>query len=164
MRFRKLRIAWSLFWGIACVLLIALWVRSYSWWDELYTPLSIQRYYETEADGRLIVIESASGQVIVTFSTGSGPWIWHIASKLTDRYPYGPHSELADQHHTTGLAGFAIYRAYGLNPTVCVPHWFLALAFVGLGGLSWLHWQKRFSLRTLLIATTLVAVVLGLAV
>jgi hypothetical protein len=91
---------------------------------------------------------------------GQWAWIWHIASKLTDRYPYGPHSEPADQYHTTGLAGFAIYRAYGLNPTVCVPHWFLALAFVGLGGLSWLRWQKRFSLRTLLIATTLVAIAL----
>src|SRR6476660_6623621 len=29
MKFRKLRIAWSAVWGIACVLLIALWVRSY---------------------------------------------------------------------------------------------------------------------------------------
>ena len=33
MRFRKLRIAWSVVWGIACVLLIVLWVRSY-WWGE----------------------------------------------------------------------------------------------------------------------------------
>jgi len=30
MRFRKLRIAWSVVWGLAAVLLIALWVRSYS--------------------------------------------------------------------------------------------------------------------------------------
>src|SRR4051812_40138543 len=29
MKYRKLRIAWSVFCGIACVLLIALWVRSY---------------------------------------------------------------------------------------------------------------------------------------
>ena len=29
MRFRKLRIAWSVACGIACVLLIVLWVRSY---------------------------------------------------------------------------------------------------------------------------------------
>src|SRR4051794_39162743 len=29
MRLRKLRIAWSVFWGLACVLLIVLWVRSY---------------------------------------------------------------------------------------------------------------------------------------
>src|SRR4051794_19852377 len=34
MRFRKLRIAWSVFWGLACVLLVVLWVRSYWWEDE----------------------------------------------------------------------------------------------------------------------------------
>src|SRR5262245_49963380 len=34
MRFRKLRIAWSVFWGVACLLLIVLWVRSY-WWNDL---------------------------------------------------------------------------------------------------------------------------------
>src|SRR4051812_34028569 len=36
MRFRKLRIAWSAFWGLACVLLIVLWVRSYRWIDKVY--------------------------------------------------------------------------------------------------------------------------------
>src|SRR3954469_3002548 len=29
MIFRKLRLAWSAFWALACVLLIVLWVRSY---------------------------------------------------------------------------------------------------------------------------------------
>src|SRR6476659_5097631 len=29
MRFRKLRIAWSAWWGLACLLLIVLWVRNY---------------------------------------------------------------------------------------------------------------------------------------
>src|SRR5689334_18375262 len=38
MRFRKLRIVWSVFWGIACVLLIALWVRSYWFSDTIRTP------------------------------------------------------------------------------------------------------------------------------
>jgi hypothetical protein len=35
MKFRKLRLAWSVFCGIACVLLIALWVRSYFAHDAL---------------------------------------------------------------------------------------------------------------------------------
>ncbi len=35
MRFRKLRIAWSVFWGLAAVLLVVLWVRSYWWVDQL---------------------------------------------------------------------------------------------------------------------------------
>ena len=33
MKHRKLRIAWSVVWGIAAVLLIVLWVRSYLVWD-----------------------------------------------------------------------------------------------------------------------------------
>src|SRR4051794_7644371 len=43
MRFRKPRIAWSVFWGVACVLLIVLWVRSYWWSDRGYffTPGNI---------------------------------------------------------------------------------------------------------------------------
>ena len=35
MRFRKLRIAWSVAWGVACLLLIVLWVRSYRQVDTL---------------------------------------------------------------------------------------------------------------------------------
>src|SRR5262245_8875502 len=34
MRFRKLRIAWSVVWGVAAVLLLVLWVRSYWRLDE----------------------------------------------------------------------------------------------------------------------------------
>jgi hypothetical protein len=42
------------------------------------------------------------------------------------------------------------------------PGWVLGGLCVAVAGLPWLRW--RFSLRTLLIVTTLVAVVLGLAV
>src|SRR3954464_14026389 len=37
MRFRKLRIAWSVFLGLVCVLLVVLWVRSY-WFREHSEP------------------------------------------------------------------------------------------------------------------------------
>lgn len=48
---------------------------------------------------------------------------------------------------------------------VGIPHWFLALLLIGLAYLPWLPWKPlRFSVRTLLIVTTLVAVVLGLVV
>ena len=40
MRFRKLRIAWSVGCGIACVLLIVLWVRSYTVIDSHYCRLT----------------------------------------------------------------------------------------------------------------------------
>ena len=52
------------------------------------------------------------------------------------------------------------------KPMYCVqvPHWFLLGIVATLAPVPWIHWSKRFSLRTLLIATTLVAVVLGLVV
>ena len=37
MKHRKLRIAWSVFWGLAAVLLIVLWVRSYGPTQEFQT-------------------------------------------------------------------------------------------------------------------------------
>src|SRR3954451_3787256 len=39
LRFRKLRIAWSVFWGLACVLLILFWVRSYWRIDNIRFPI-----------------------------------------------------------------------------------------------------------------------------
>src|SRR5262245_51891917 len=35
MKHRKLRIAWSVAWGLLAVLLCVLWVRSYWWYDQL---------------------------------------------------------------------------------------------------------------------------------
>ena len=43
-----------------------------------------------------------------------------------------------------------------------IPYWFLTLFSAALAAAPWLRW--RFSLRTLLLAITLIAVVLGLIV
>ena len=40
----------------------------------------------------------------------------------------------------------------------------LLCSIAALAAAPWIRWSRRFSLRTLLIATTLVAVVLGLIV
>jgi hypothetical protein len=45
-----------------------------------------------------------------------------------------------------------------------IPYWALVLSCAVIGSTPWIHWSKRFSLRTLLIATTLVAVGLGIVV
>jgi hypothetical protein len=45
---------------------------------------------------------------------------------------------------------------------VCIPDWLLIFISIAFAAAPWIRW--RFSLRTLLIATTLVAVVLGLVV
>jgi NADH:ubiquinone oxidoreductase subunit 3 (subunit A) len=45
-----------------------------------------------------------------------------------------------------------------------IPLWFLILLVATAFALPWTRWFKCFSLRTLLITTTLVAAVLGLVV
>jgi hypothetical protein len=45
-----------------------------------------------------------------------------------------------------------------------IPFWFLTTLTVSVAVAPWIHWSNRFSLSTLLIATTLIAVGLGVLV
>jgi len=47
---------------------------------------------------------------------------------------------------------------------VMIPDWILILMMGTIAAAPWIRWRWKFSLRTLLIATTLIAVVLGLVV
>src|SRR4051794_36442298 len=55
MKFRKLRIAWSVAWGVACVLLILLWVRSY-WPTGPAELLSVPIWFD---DGEIRIFDSS---------------------------------------------------------------------------------------------------------
>jgi hypothetical protein len=144
MRFRKLRIAWSVFCSIAGVLLIVLWVRSYWKCDVIY------RINPSKAQ---TTIGSNCGTLYVTtdirpmrFGNATGQdWIIKTLLELPpDR-----------QHLVLWLHTTEEFQAG-------VSHWFIIMPAGALAAAPWIRW--RFSLRTLLIATTLVAVVLGLAV
>jgi hypothetical protein len=59
------------------------------------------------------------------------------------------------------VLGFVLDRQpWGID--VSVPIWFLNVAFAGIALLFWLPSSRRFSLRSLFIATTFPAVVLGM--
>jgi hypothetical protein len=127
MRFRKLRIAWSVGWGIGCLLLIVLWVRSYWCADTIaYKNFGIvsnrAMFYFGQDDG----------------AATADPY---MSSDPSDPNDIGWNSEPPGQFF------------------VSAPHWLLALTCVALAAGPSMRW--RFSLRTLLIATTIVAVVLG---
>jgi hypothetical protein len=142
MRFRKLRIAWSVFWGLACVLLIVLWVRSYSWADRVWGRFS---------DLTGFVLSSYNGRIQLFLERNLGIFPWRIiyAEPVERTGPpnYFPAVEFP-------LSRFASFWA--------LPYWLLLAVFSTLTIVPWL--RHRYSLRTLLIATTLVAVVLGLVV
>jgi hypothetical protein len=140
---RGLRIAWSVWWGILCVLLIGLWVRSYWRVDVVSATIKSERIIGHSVKGRLRVSVAEGSDLtdrppweVVSFPPQAGPsdesfWAFTIQTTTTDTY-----------------ASF--------------PLWLLTLICAVLASLPWIAW--KYSLRTLLIATTLIAVVLGLAV
>jgi hypothetical protein len=144
MRYRKLRIVWSIFWGLACVLLIVLCVWSYWHADDV----------TWNSDGNMYGIESAWGSLRPFYNgTGSWPDAWgYRADRIED-------SQLSYVHPPFGWDDeYPVYfMAY-------LPHWLIAIALGVCASAPWVCCRKRFSLRTLLIATTLVAVVLGMNV
>ena len=141
---RYLRIAFSATCLAACVLLIVFWVRSYWWEDVLYfEPNTPTVYAVRSSNGQLFLLRSydgrrADGRVLVMRELPSShlkPLVWH--SEITKART---------------------------RDAMLLPFWMPVLLAATFAALPWIHWAKRFSLRTLLIATTLVAVVLGLIV
>ena len=151
MRFRKLRIAFSATCGIACVLLIALWVRSYWWEDGLSFGITEKRGFW---------IFSTQGKVAVQYISFTDQEAnisqWFIAS-----YELGEAFWLSREIVDSTVLGFYLMTKNGF--AVAVPHWFLLLS-MGTAVTLVLKRSWLFSLRTPLIATTLIAVVLGLIV
>jgi hypothetical protein len=136
MRFRKLRIAWSVGCVIACALLIALCVRSYRWCDN---ALSVLGHDLASVRGNVVIddticFESVDGKIIYLGGGAAGRF---CALSIS-------------------LANVAYVRQ---GNGIAVPYWALVFPLAVFTSAPWLRWQ--FSLRTLLIATTLVAVVLG---
>ena len=139
MKYRKLRIAWSVAWGVVAVLLVVWWVRSYWVGDAIYLNVS----------GRIIL---ASKQGIVSLSTSSVHFDNSPALQWKSARIDSMMSEIG-LRPSWGIRanddGTSIRFPYRLPIAACI------LTAIG----PWV--ATRFSLRTLLIATTLVAVVLG---
>ena len=66
------------------------------------------------------------------------------------------------KYFTSIWGRFSYLNNFG--PSLIVPTWFLIGVALALSAAPWIRWSNRFSIRTLLITTTLVAVVLGLIV
>jgi hypothetical protein len=145
MRFRKLRIAWSVGCAIACLLLIVLWVRSYWWTDAVYIA-------------HLHNVVSMRGELCIDCGVS------HPASQTQLSRHYGPIDSLSIWNGDGKVSRDidAVGVTWPANWTRIFPIWLLTGRIAAVSTAPWLRW--RFSVRTLLIATTLVAVVLGLIV
>ena len=139
---RRARIAVSVFFGVLTVAFAVLWARSYWRYNALFVP---QPHLE---------IQSIYG---VLWAYDPGPDFKISNWYLSDR-------DTASLEKSQIFPSVKSLGTFHLYPTLAVPYWFLALIAAAFGVIPWLLWSNRFSLRTMLIATTLIAVVLGLGV
>ncbi len=159
MRFRKLRIAWSVAWGLAAVLLCVLWARSYWWMDNLYVKVP-------DPQRNLVISSGLGGTIWYTNQYPSWSPVWTHTYWRTQSNTVAAEMEGLEVNWFYNLYSFEFFSFPAREPywsrQLILPHWLLIAAFTAIAVAPWIHW--RFSLRTLLLATTLVAVVLGLIV
>ena len=157
---RYLRIAFSATCVIACVLLIVLWVRSYTWHDRILLRLYGKRGVE---------ISHVAGQSRLTFLNVPRQSFWQTFGQPDDTQYFYEKTSVEEWRETSFPGNVSTSPSFlmarvptGWGWTLRSPYWFI-VSLVGILAIApWIRW--RFSLRTLLIATTLVAVVLGLIV
>ena len=136
MRFRKLRIAWSVGCGLLAVLLIVLWMRSHDYLELGWGVFASTDIAFVSKDGAITLAAAPRSRISLS-QERSRLWGW----------------EVHPSHRTFKFDGNAWHTSF--------PHWLPVLFASGLAGVSWI--PRRYSLRTLLIATTVVAAALGLA-
>jgi hypothetical protein len=153
-KYRKLRIAFSAMCGIFCLLLIALWVRSYVWADHLIGPRPGVGHLGISSSRGWLTMRWDHGEMS---PTAFPRWTLQcMKNKEVDKF----YDDMAAQGLTFTRPTFSFgYHGGYLQ----LPYWpiVLSLAITSAvltfrGGRCW-----RFSLRTLLIGMTLVAAILG---
>jgi hypothetical protein len=128
MRFRKLRIAWSVGWAVVAVLLIVLWLRSY-WWADIcgVTFAHEQRWNFASENGRIFLIvpdyESA---------------MWAIGKSRE----WDVRSDPMSIYSTFDEPVF-YFKSFSGYFRIIIPHALFALSFATLAAAPWKRW--RFS-------------------
>ncbi len=138
---RVLRITWTVTCLIACVLLVVLWVRSYS------------QLYNLSNWSRQLSLSSCCGHMFV-----DEPF-------YSDESPEGGSTKIItllghELYFDSYPAAYIVQDGVG----VAVPDWVFVGSALTIGVIPWIRWSNRFTVRTLLIATTVVAMALGLVV
>lgn len=175
---RVLRIAISAVCGLLCAFLIALWVRSYHTADRLHGRIWFpQSFLIASKEGKVTVI-------VLRWHGAENWWRWAVVSYPVDdelsfpafdyrtrlgfawlrdpTYMVMRSQQTLPDGTTISLFGAATATLRGAGPVV--PYWFLVAVCLAAVLLVNGKAMLRFSLRSLLIAATIIAILLGLTV
>jgi hypothetical protein len=150
---RRLRIAASVFFALIAVALCVLWVRSY-WRVDSFTFRSKYRSYELiSVCGRVHVNRwIPGGRVIIPLAPLANNTDWYFSTAELTEFVAIPSFNFETQRQTV--------NGSWTDATFITFHYWLVFGF-SVAGVCMPWTRSRFSLRTILIATTLLAVVLG---
>jgi hypothetical protein len=127
---------------------VSLWVRSFQHTDTL----------QGEGVGAFYFLSSENGRLYLQWNRAEGaPAAWPEWSFKTS-----PPS--SNWRFATAIIGFGYLDHWLFGRAIALPHWAPALSSLAIAALFVFKRNWRYSLRTILVATTVVAVVLGLAV
>ena len=144
---RDVRYAAAILFVLLAVGFVALWARSYQWSDNV----------TWHAFGNYLSVSSARGvlQCVTYPEEAPQPNELNWSSLPMNRWLARDRQRVPFKFILHELPYFQAMR---------LPHWFLAASSLALGALLAFKLPRRFSLRTILVATTLLAALLGLAV
>lgn len=146
MKHRNLRLAWSIAWGVIAILLIVSWIRGYWRWDEISA---------FEAAPAPLTFGSVNGKFYFYHMPRSQPDT--ATTPLIIRWVTIQSHKLSSPRYFFNFDPPTIFA-------LITPSWIPVLICLASVPAPWVINTYRFSLRTLLIATTLVATGLGVIV
>lgn len=162
LKYRKLRIAFSVLCCIVALLLCGLWVRSYHDMEEWRGRLpGSYGFLFRSYSGQL----TTSGFSIVAGDVDAWPNDWHL---ITRRRPNRDDQIV----RVPPWSKKGVLEPWGFNDTwsssswvLMLPYWFLVAASGSLAIIFQTRWPPwRFTLRGLFVVTTFLAVLLGMVV
>jgi hypothetical protein len=121
---------------LVCVLLVVLWIRSY-----FYRDMCLIHPGTT----RKLLLVSEIGTMEFGFRTDypdNGFIVIDSLPGISEMYP---------------CCGRWHYFYEPFLMLIYIPHWFLIVITATIAALPWIKWRRRFSLRTLLVVMTLLA-------
>ena len=154
----SLRITWTAFWGVAAVAALIFWCRSFKWQDVVNIRIVGGSYFNFISNDALTLgVQNAltDPQIKDIFPTSR----WTMVS---DIYVTDDPAILALMPPPRPHWGFTYSGAPYPYLGITTPHWFQTCIAAALAIAPWRRSLRcRFSLRTLLIAITLIALGLG---
>jgi hypothetical protein len=146
MRYRKLRIAWSVGCGLLCSLLFVLWVRSTYLMESAESDLLARQR---------IALLSCYGRLLVALDVGDDRKFPAKAISFPIKKSVQPAPKSSWSFGKRSFPGLTSYY-------VAVPYWFPVVFLGTMAAAPWIRWSHRFRMRTLLIITAIIAVMLAL--